>query len=137
MMITKSQMASRTHLYRLLSRLYRTEVDAPLLENLKKLSFPTANNEILADGYSMLSTYLADCGENALNDLAVDYATVFLAAGSADGQAAIPCESVYTSPKKIFMQEAWEDVCRIYAESGLSKGSEYADLMEDHLALEL
>ena len=137
MMITKSEMEPRAHLYSLLSRLYRVEVDAPLLETLKGLSFPGAANETLAEGYSMLSAYLANCGEEALDDLAVDYATVFLAAGSADGQAAIPCESIYTSPKKIFMQEAWEDVCRIYAEKGLTKGNQYSDLMEDHLALEL
>ena len=137
MMITKSQMEPRANLYRLLSRLYRSEVDASLLKTLKGISFPVAKNETLAEGYSMLTGYLANCGENTLTDLAVDYATVFLAAGSADGQAALPCESVYTSPKKIFMQEAWEDVCRIYAEHGLSKDTAYADLMEDHLALEL
>lgn len=137
MMITKSEMEPRAHLYSLLSRLYRVEVDAPLLEKLKGLSFPTAANETLAEGYAMLTAYLAGCGEGALDDLAVDYATVFLAAGSADGQAAIPCESVYTSPKRIFMQEAWEDVCRIYAGKGLAKDTAHADLMEDHIALEL
>ena len=137
MMITKTEMAQRAQLYRLLSRLYRVEVDAPLLEQLKGLTFPQAANETLAEGYAMLRGYLDNCGENALEDLAVDFATVFLAAGSADGAAAIPCESVYTSPKKIFMQEAWEDVCRIYAENGLAKNSAHADLMEDHLALEL
>ena len=137
MMITKSEMEPRAQLYSLLSRLYRVEVDAPLLETLKGLSFPAAANETLAEGYAMLTAYLAGCGESAPDDLAVDYATVFLAAGSADGQAAIPCESIYTSPKKIFMQDAWEDVCRIYAEKGLTKSSRHADLMEDHLALEL
>ena len=137
MMITKTEMAQRAQLYRLLSRLYRVEVDAQLLEQLKGLTFPQAANETLAEGYAMLRAYLDNCGENALEDLAVDFATVFLAAGSADGAAAIPCESVYTSPKKIFMQEAWEDVCRIYAENGLTKNSAHADLMEDHLALEL
>ena len=40
MMITKSEMEPRAQLYTLLSRLYRTEVDAPLLAGLKGLSFP-------------------------------------------------------------------------------------------------
>ena len=137
MMITKTDMKPRAQLYSLLSRLYRVEVDAAVLEMLKGLSFPETANEMLAEGYTMLRYYLDHCGGNALEDLAVDYATVFLAAGSADGAAAIPCESVYTSAKKIFMQEAWEDVCRIYAENGLSKNTAHADLMEDHLALEL
>ncbi|MDD6160315.1 MAG: anaerobic sulfite reductase subunit AsrA [Oscillospiraceae bacterium] len=137
MMITKADMSRRARLYALLSRLYRVEVDAPLLDALKAMSFPTAGNEDLAEGYAMLRTYLDCCGGNAPEDLAVDYATVFLAAGSADGAAAIPCESVYTSAKKIFMQEAWEDVCGLYARSGLTKDTKYADLMEDHIALEL
>lgn len=137
MMITKSEMKPRADLYSLLARLYRVEVDAPLLAALKELSFPQAANETLAEGYSMLKAWLERCGEGALDDLAVDYATVFLAAGSADGAAAIPCESVYTSPKKIFMQDAWEDVKRLYAEKGLQKSGDYSDLMEDHLALEL
>ena len=121
MMMTKNDREMRIRLYRLLSRLYRVEVDAPLLEMLKGLSFPESADETLAEGYAMLRGYLAGCGENALEDLAVDYATVFLAAGSAEGAAAIPCESVYTSAKKIFMQEAWEDVCRLYAEKGMTK----------------
>lgn len=137
MMITKSELQPRADLYSLLSRLYRVEVDASLLEKLKGLTFPQAANETLAQGYAMLRSYLDNCGEEALDDLAVDYATVFLAAGSADGAAAIPCESVYTSPKKIFMQEAWEDVTRIYREKGLVRDADHPDLMEDHLALEL
>lgn len=137
MMITRSEMEPRAQLYGLLSRLYRVEVDAPLLDALKALRFPAAANETLAEGYSMLTAFLSGCGGDVLDDLAVDYATVFLAAGSADGKAANPCESIYTSPKKIFMQEAWEDVCRIYAEKGLTKNDRHADLMEDHLALEL
>ena len=137
MMITKAQMAQRARLYTLLSRLYRCEVDDALLQQLKALSFPEAHNELLAQGYAMLSGYLANCGDTALTDLAVDYATVFLAAGSATGQAAIPCESLYTSPRNIFMQEAWEDVCRIYTDAGMGKSAAHSDMMEDHLAVEL
>ena len=58
MMITKSEMEYRVHLYSLLSRLYRVEVDASLLEKLKGLSFPNAANKTLAEGYAMLRAYL-------------------------------------------------------------------------------
>lgn len=136
MMISKTSNASRMRLYALLSRLYRAEVDTTLLGELKAMSFPAAEGE-LGEGYALLKDYLANCGENAIEELAVDYATVFLAAGSADGSAAIPCESVYTSPKRIFMQDAWEDVSRRYAEKGLGKDGAVDDLHEDHLALEL
>ena len=136
MMISRVNMQERADLYRLLSRLYRVEVDQALLDALKSLSFPAAEG-VLGEGYDMLKSYLSSCGEDALDQLAVDYAAVFLAAGSADGAAAIPCESVYTSPKKIFMQEAWEDVCAIYRQHRLAKGDAFKDLMEDHVALEL
>lgn len=136
MMISGINMQERAALYRLLSRLYRVEVDQGLLDALKSLTFPAADG-VLGEGYEMLRSYLDSCGENALDELAVDYATVFLAAGSADGAAAIPCESVYTSPKKIFMQEAWEYVCRIYQQHNLAKDGAFKDLMEDHVALEL
>ena len=137
MMITKKQNETRVRLYSLLSRLYRIEVDSELLELLKGLSFPQTAHEQLNEGYSMLRAYLSSCGETALEDLAVDYATVFLAAGCADGQAALPCESVYTSQKKIFMQEAWEEVNSLYTNCNLKKSDCFSDLMEDHVALEL
>lgn len=137
MMITKSDMTARGEFYDLLARLYRVEVDAALLENLKKLSFPETNQELLAEGYNMMKTWLGNCGENAVEDLAVDFATVFLAAGSNDGSAAIPCESVYTSANKLVMQDAWEEVSFLYTKYGLKKNSSYSDLMEDHLAVEL
>lgn len=136
MMISKTNDSSRGRMYALLSRLYRAEVDGRLLDDLKALALPQAEGE-LADGYALLRGYLDGCGESALEELAVDYATVFLAAGSAEGAAAIPCESVYTSSKRIFMQEAWEDVSRRYAEKGLGKDGAVDDLHEDHLALEL
>ena len=136
MMIRNADMQERAALYRLLSRLYRSEVDAALLDALKSLSLPAADG-VLGEGYQMLRNYLTRCGTSTLEELAVDYATVFLAAGSHDGAAALPCESVYTSPGHIFMQDAWEDVCRIYAEHGLAKSGSFGDLMEDHIALEL
>lgn len=138
MMFSKTSNETRATLYRLLSRLYRSEVDAPLLDTLKGMTFPTdASQHELAEGYARLRSWLESCGETALDDLAVDYATVFLAAGSADGSAAIPCESVYTSPKKIYMQEAWEAVTNLYRAHKLGKAEGLDDLMEDHLALEL
>ena len=67
MMITKSELQPRADLYSLLSRLYRVEVDASLLDKLKGLTFPQAANETLAQGYAMLRSYLDSCGEEALD----------------------------------------------------------------------
>ena len=136
MMISKAEFQGRMDLYRLLSRLYQAEVDETLLDSLKVLALPEENKE-LKQGAADLRDYLSSCGPNAVEELAVDYAATFLAAGSAEGAAALPCESVYTSPKRIFMQEAWEQVSRLYAEKGLGKSDTLPDLMEDHAALEL
>lgn len=136
MMMSKENARMRADIYRLLSRCYAVEMDEKTLEALKNLSFPKAEG-VLGEGYAMLRAYLESCGDNAIEELAVDYARVFLAAGSADGSAAIPCESVYASSAKIYMQENWEEVCAEYARFGIAKGEAYEDLMEDHLALEL
>ncbi len=137
MMVTKSDMNARSIFYDFLARLYRVEVDAELLNQLKNLSFPETKQELLTEGYTMMKNWLDRCSEDALDVLAVDYATVFLAAGSHDGAAAIPCESVYTSANHLVMQEAWEEVSSLYTNFGLKKNDTYSDLMEDHLAVEL
>lgn len=136
MMISKENARMRADMYRFLSRCYKEEIDGKTLAAMKNMSFPAAEGK-LGEGYAMLRGYLDSCGENATEELAVDYARVFLAAGSADGAAAIPCESVYASPAKIYMQESWEEVCAEYARFGMAKAEGYDDLMEDHLALEL
>ena len=130
MMVSKAEFQGRLDLYRLLSRLYRAEVDEKLLDSLKTLSLPKGNEDI-ERGTAELREHFT------IEELAVDYAATVLAAGSAEGAAALPCESVYTSPKRIFMQEAWEQVSRLYAEKGLGKDEGLSDLMEDHVALEL
>ena len=136
MMISKAEFQGRLDLYRLLSRLYRAEVDEALLDSLKTLALPEEHKDV-KQGTADLRDYLSSCGPDTVEELAVDYAATFLAAGSAEGAAALPCESVYTSPKRIFMQEAWEQVSRLYAEKGLGKDEASSDLMEDHVALEL
>lgn len=135
-MISKANDLGRVRPYRLLARIFRAEADAALLDELKAMSFPKADGA-LGEGYARLGAYLEHCGENAVEELAVDFATVFLAAGSADGSAAIPCESVYTSPKRLYMQQAWEDVRRVYAAHGLGRDDAQTGLHEDHLSLEL
>ena len=128
---------NRENMYRLLARLYRSEVDAGLLATLQTLTFPEkVENDLLSSGYRRFAEYLAEPGADPLTDLAVDYARVFLAAGVAKGVMAIPCESVYTSREHLLMQDAWEAVRKIYAEHGIGKTVDDG-LYEDHIALEL
>lgn len=143
--MTKIMHASE-NMYRLLARLYKKEIDAALLSQLKSMKLPyadadaqTAANTPLAAGWNELGAYLASVNvdEETLTALAADYAKVFLAAGSAKGFAAVPYESVYTSKKRIIMQEAWEKVRAVYREKSLVIGNAAPDYMEDHIACEL
>lgn len=129
----------REQLYHLLGRIYQTEIDGPLLEQMKAMSFPGDCCEPeLAEGYRCLQGYLDLCGINPLTALAADYARVFLGAGAGKGSsAAYPYESVYTSPKRIMMQEARDLMAAIYTARGLGKDDITAGLAEDHLALQL
>ena len=132
-------LASREQLYHLLGRIYQTEIDGSLLEQMKVMSFPGECREAeLAEGYRCLRGYLDLCGTDSLTALAADYARVFLGAGAGKGSsAAYPYESVYTSPKRIMMQEARDQMAAIYAARGLGKDEKTAGLPEDHLALQL
>lgn len=133
MLISRENIKKRAAMYRLLSRFFAKEADGEFVESLEKMHFPSGGGD-LAEGYEMLKAYLATKSENCLEELAVDYAVAFLAAGKADGAAAIPVESLYGS-EGIFMQQSWEDAKKWYTCFGLAKSSE--DMMEDHLAAEL
>ncbi|SHI81431.1 anaerobic sulfite reductase subunit AsrA [Parasporobacterium paucivorans] len=133
-----TMMTGRENLYNLLCRIYKKEVDQKLLDNMKDMVFPTDGmNPELTEGYRLLQEYFETTGENAEEDLAVDFAKVFLSAGASQGMAAFPYESVYTSRKRIILQEAWEQVSNIYATKGLALEDVPPDFMEDHIACEL
>lgn len=128
---------NREILYNLLGRIYRIEVDQPMLEQLKEMQFPTECGDAAPTlGFRKLRAYLSRDGENQLTDLAVDYARVFLGAGEQEGLIAYPCESVYTSPEHLIMQDARDQVVQLFHSKGLDK-AEGLDLPEDHLGLEL
>jgi anaerobic sulfite reductase subunit A len=131
-------MVNRENLYRFLGRFYRLEVDQTLLDQMKAMNFPVEGCETeLSEGYRALNECLGNHCNDVLNDLAVDYAKVFLGAGIAAGTAAFPYESVYTSQKRIMMQEARDKVMAIYEARGLSKYDDRWNLAEDHISLEL
>lgn len=127
----------RGHLYRFLSRLYLTEVDEALWKALSGMTFPeTAEDPRMAEGWQRFAKVVAsDLGPDPVETLAVDYARIFLSAGVSEG-AAYPIESVYTSPEHLVMQDAWEEVCRVYHDSGFEKDPA-VDVHEDQLGLEL
>ncbi len=67
-----------------------------------------------------------------LEDLLWDYTRLFL------GPYRLPCppwESVYTSPKKLLMQEAYDTVKAMYAQAGVEVGD--PNVLADHVGAEL
>jgi anaerobic sulfite reductase subunit A len=129
--------SNRENLYRLLARLYRIEVDEPLLRQLSEMGFPAECDEPeLAEGYRMLTDCLCNPGSDPLTDLAVDFARIFLGAGVYEGVVASPYESVYTSKERLIMQEARDQALAAYHAKGLYPDSEL-EIPEDHIAIEL
>lgn len=129
--------AQRSAVYRLLARLYRVEVDADFLAELKAMRFPAATGNTAVDaGYRAIAGYLSGADAHAITELAVDYVRAFIGHGVDAYSAAYPFESVYTSPKRLMMQEARDEVLAVYRSEGLDKLPSWKE-SEDHLALEL
>ena len=126
--------AQRENMYGLLSRLYKVEMDEDFYKGLCEAAFPTATGN--DDGYRRIALYCASHRDDALLDLARDYARVFIGHGNNAYAAAYPFESVYTSEKRLLMQEARDEIVEVYRESGFAVDAGWED-PEDHIALEL
>lgn len=128
---------ARAGIYRLLSRLYRIELDEAGLDELRSAKFPASTgNEKVDAGYRLIAKYLSNVWESTLTELAIDYARVFIGHGIDAFSAAYPYESVYVSEKRLLMQAARDEVVAIYRAAGLDKCETWKE-GEDHVALEL
>lgn len=127
----------RSATYGLLSRLYRKEIDAELLEELHGLRFRVLHgNSEIDEGYRLIATYLSGMWENTETELAADYMRVFFGHGYDGHSAAYPFESIYVSEKRLLMQSARDEVLALYRAAGLDKDPDWKE-GEDHIALEL
>lgn len=127
----------RTFLYGLLARLYRTEIDEQLLEELRDTTFPCATpSNDMNDGSRLINGYLKEGGTNKRQELAVDFARLFILRERYDKRVPYPFESAYTSQIPTMMGEARDKVFEIYRAFGL-KANATSHLPEDHIALEL
>ncbi len=123
--------------YALLSRVYRVEVDEGFLKELRAMRFPAkTGNDDIDEGYRLMASYLSRPDDATLTELAVDYVRAFIGGGFDGHAAAYPYESVYTSEKRLLMQQARDEVLAIYRANGLDKAPAWAEA-EDHIALEL
>ncbi|MBR2836579.1 MAG: molecular chaperone TorD family protein [Coriobacteriales bacterium] len=127
----------RAATYGLLARLFRVEVDQPLLNELHSSRYPASTgNSLVDEGYRDIATYLSNADERSVTELAVDYTRTFIGYGVDAYSAAFPFESVYTSEKRLKMQDARDEVLAIYHAYALDKDESWEE-NEDHLAVEL
>lgn len=100
------------------------------------MRFPTATgNDRVDAGYRMLFDYLRLSWDDSVRELAIDYVRTFIGHGVNGYSAAYPFESVYTSERRLMMQEARAEVLATLRENGLKRGTWTEG--EDHIALEL
>lgn len=129
-------MGMRANTYGLLARLFREEIDEAELRELQGMRFPTATGSARVDaGYRALYEYLRTAWDDSVTELAVDYVRTFIGHGVNGYSAAYPFESVYTSERRLMMQEARAEVLRTLRENGLKAGAWNEG--EDHVGLEM
>ncbi|MDR3052828.1 MAG: molecular chaperone TorD family protein [Coriobacteriales bacterium] len=130
-------LSQRSATYTLLSRLYRQEIDQALLDELHGMLYPAkTGDDNLDTGYLFIATFLSNLWSGSLQDLKIDFARCFLGHGVDSYSAAYPYESVYTSPKRLMMQHARDEVLALYRAQGIEKTPDWKE-GEDSLALEL
>ena len=130
-------MEGRLATYAMLSRLYRKEMDADTLAKMKKMKCPinTGNTDV-DTGYRLFHRYLSGTWERTLEDLDRDYVKTFIGWNTTGHSAAYPNESVHTSPDRLVMSDARDEVFAIYRAAGL-KSSDNWKMGEDHISVEL
>ena len=127
----------RASSYAFLAHLFDKEVDAELLDQMHQMRFPAkTGSEATDEGNRLLANYLSNIWDGTLQELAVDYVRVFIGSGVDAFSAAYPYESVYTSPRRLMMQAARDEVLAIYRSMGIEKAESWHEA-EDHVAAEL
>ena len=128
---------TRATTYGWLARIYRSEVDEPFLEELCAMEYPVETGSELMDvGYYIIAKWLSNAWVDPILRLSIDYTKTFLGSGIDTYSAAYPYESVYTSEKRLLMQDARDEVLAIYRANRLDKSDTW-NVGEDHIAVEL
>ena len=153
---------ARENMYRFLGCIYLMEVDAKQLSLIKKMNFPEITGTTDADmdlqeGYTLIANFAANCKceekhvfpgwdmqafsspkddyVSDLDDLAADFAKVFLAAGDATGHAAFPYESVYVDKRHQVGGSTEMQMKALYLERGFEPDPNMYHTMYDHVGL--
>ncbi len=123
-------------MYLMLGNLFYKEADRATLDLIRQANLSEIGQKTYDRGLKLFLGALETLTtEEALDDLAAQYARIFLGAGVADEVCAFPFESVYTSPERLVAQDAYEEVYKIFKASNFKKID--SNLFDDHLGLEL
>lgn len=130
--------ADRGLFYRMLSSLLWRELTEEQILNFRDAHINAEDlaNDSMARGWRLIVSYLREFNSGTRQELAVDYAHTFLAAGNNDDRMAIPFESVFMSESGLLMQEPRDEVCKAYYAEHMAP-SESLHTPEDHMAFEL
>ena len=129
--------AGRAAYYRMLAELLWKELSQDQIDHLARLDLKSlaAGDEGLAAGYGDMERYLRHRNTGTRQELAVDYAHTFLAAGNYESFAATPFESVFTSEMGLLMQDARDEVFKSFCDEHIQPDEELRT-PEDHLSFE-
>lgn len=129
-------MRMRASTYGFLARLFRKEIGADELAEMRSMQFPAGTGNPDADkGYELMADYLEQAWDGCEEELAIDYVRTFIGHGVNGYSAAYPFESVHTSERRLMMQEARAEVLKVFRDNLLKRGNWTEG--EDHIALEL
>ena len=128
---------NRAAQYGLLARLFRKELDQPIIDELHEMHYRVfTGNEKVDTGNRLIATYLSNLWENSVTELAADYSRVFFGHGYNGHAAAYPFESVYVSERRLLMGSSRSEVLALYRAAKLTKQYSWKE-GEDHVALEM
>ncbi len=127
----------RAATYRTLAFCYFKELSQEQIELIAREPFVGVLDDepLIAEGFADIRRYLHRIDSGTRQELAADYAHTFLAAGNYESFAATPYESVFTSPTGLLMQEARDEVYKMYCAEHVQP-DERLRTPEDHVSFE-
>lgn len=128
---------ARAAFYRTLASLYFKELDQAGIDRLAEADLADIgfDDALMCEGFADMAAYLRHRDGGTRQELASDFAGAILGAGSYEERRATPYESVFTSEDGLLMQEARDDVYRLFCEAHLAVDEELRT-PEDHLSFE-
>lgn len=129
--------SNRAACYELLSSLYLLELTSEQVERFRALDLSSLSesDETISEGLAEMARYFRlSEGRDVRQELASDYAHSILGVTADERRMALPYESVFTSANGLLMQDARDDVYRLFCQehTGTVEGF---DVPEDHLGL--